>query len=69
MFVGCIIFNPNIPNDSIVTYKRKHVHSAEVVLQFKYIQLSPAEYGVTAAIDAASKSVTDIGRKFNLCRS
>ena len=31
ILVGCISFNPNIPNISIVTYKRKHVYSAKVV--------------------------------------
>jgi hypothetical protein len=56
ILVGCISFNPNILKDSIVTYKRKQL---KLSLKLTYIQLSPAEYGVAAAIDSSSKSVTD----------
>jgi hypothetical protein len=34
ILVGCISVNPNTQNDSIVTYKSKHVHSAKVVFKF-----------------------------------
>jgi hypothetical protein len=33
ILVGCISFNPNIPNDSLETYKSKHVPSDKVVLK------------------------------------